>query len=81
MQKLSLYTDINECGLGLDNCQQTCTNTPGSYNCSCLSGFELEGFSNCTGNELCVQLYMLAIVVITLPVYTCTNNMHVHECS
>ena len=29
----------------------TCTNTNGSYNCSCNNGFQGNGF-NCTGNEI-----------------------------
>ncbi|ELU17638.1 hypothetical protein CAPTEDRAFT_130820, partial [Capitella teleta] len=28
-------TDINECALGTDVCQQNCTNTLGSYECAC----------------------------------------------
>ncbi|XP_022805810.1 mucin-like protein [Stylophora pistillata] len=36
--------DINECDptKDLHRCDQTCTNTPGSYICSCKKGFELK---------------------------------------
>lgn len=39
--------EINECLNGTDNCEQICTNTLGSFVCSCNEGFELEenGFS------------------------------------
>ena len=43
--------DIDECDQEIDNCdvQATCTNTPGSYNCTCDIGYSGDGF-NCTGN-------------------------------
>jgi len=40
--------DINECTLGTDTCNttvSTCQNTPGSYNCQCLSGTSGTGCS------------------------------------
>ena len=33
--------DIDECLMMTDNCQQNCTNTEGSFMCSCFSGFIL----------------------------------------
>ena len=40
-------SDVNECALGIDNCQQLCNNTVGSFTCGCDTGYELErdGFS------------------------------------
>ena len=35
------YLDINECLEDTDNCAQTCTDTDGSYTCSCDAGYEL----------------------------------------
>ena len=48
-----IFADIDECQLQLDGCQQGCTNTAGSYTCSCQAGFELnaDGFT-CNGNAL-----------------------------
>lgn len=37
-----LPSDINECSINNGNCDQTCTNTPGSYFCSCSEGFYLN---------------------------------------
>jgi len=34
--------DINECLLGTHNCEQLCSNTPGSFTCSCRSGYILN---------------------------------------
>ena len=42
--------DINECDKDNGHCSQICTNTFGSYDCSCEEGYTLDfnGF-NCTG--------------------------------
>ena len=43
-------TDINECELEIHSCSPyaNCTDTDGSFNCTCREGFEGDGF-NCTG--------------------------------
>ena len=48
---MSFYSqDIDECRRNLDNCHENavCTNTEGSYTCTCNRGFTGDGFS-CTG--------------------------------
>ena len=48
-----LFPDIDECFDNSTNDCDTnanCTNTPGSYNCQCLSGFAGDG-RNCSGNK------------------------------
>ena len=44
---ISTKKDVDECSEELDNCEQVCINTVGSFECSCLNGFELatNGFS------------------------------------
>ena len=47
--------DINECVDGTNNCSEnsTCTNTVGSYNCSCFTGYQDEGSGYiCNGNVI-----------------------------
>ena len=34
--------DIDECRLGVDNCEQACRDTDGSYACECFSGYNLN---------------------------------------
>jgi hypothetical protein len=36
------YTDIDECTADTDGCGQVCTNTDGSFTCSCNSGYTLD---------------------------------------
>ena len=36
------YIDVDECSGGSNKCDQTCTNTEGSYTCSCNSGYTLS---------------------------------------
>ena len=38
---LILYVDVNECIEDVDSCAQICTDTLGSYTCSCRSGYRL----------------------------------------
>ena len=41
--------DINECAYKNGNCEQVCTNTVGSFVCSCYSGFTLSSEKFCSG--------------------------------
>ena len=43
-------TDIDECDISNGGCQHNCTNTIGSFVCSCNDGYNLtENGLNCTG--------------------------------
>jgi len=49
-----LFSDIDECTTGSNNCAvgtATCTNIPGSFTCACNSGYSGNGVI-CTGEEL-----------------------------
>lgn len=50
----TVSTDIDECRISPDLCGQgTCVNTPGSFECECLRGYE-SGFmlmKNCMGRQ------------------------------
>ena len=49
---MTLYThaDIDECAEGMDGCTHTCTDTKGSYVCSCDTGYRLANDSHgCNG--------------------------------
>ena len=47
---LSFFADINECEIGIDNCDvnAVCSNTFGSFECTCSAGFVGNGV-DCTG--------------------------------
>ena len=46
------FTDIDECDLDTDMCHQqaTCTDTEGSYSCTCNSGYSGNGLE-CNGKH------------------------------
>ena len=45
-----ILLDINECDEGSHNCKHICTNTAGSFECSCNIGYRLDDDGrNCLG--------------------------------
>ena len=46
------HSDIDECVEGFDGCDHNCTNTDGSYFCTCMDGYELQTDNHtCTGDD------------------------------
>ena len=43
------YPDVNECAEGIDDCDQNaeCSDTEGSYNCTCNHGYSGDGVTCC----------------------------------
>ena len=63
-----LRADINECGsIDLNNCDENaqCTNTDGSYTCSCNTGYVGDGVS-CTSKLATTLLAILCMYLIPL---------------
>ena len=71
------YTDIAECSDGTNSCEQLCNNRQGSYECSCLEGYELDsdGFS-CRG----ILYYHTARNPYTYYVQTAFTYLDIDEC-
>ncbi|CAH1257139.1 PKDREJ [Branchiostoma lanceolatum] len=64
LQVYVAYSDVDECADGTDDCAQVCTNTDGSFTCSCWSGFTLQHNGQyCDGPK--IDLYMEVILPIT----------------
>ena len=68
--QLVLHTlDINECGSNNGGCNQLCTNTAGSFTCSCRTGFTLG-----SNRQTCVgEFYYWRVICIT-------NLYNSHNC-
>ena len=46
------HSDIDECERGTDGCDHNCTNTDGSYYCTCMDGYILQSDNHtCTGDS------------------------------
>lgn len=59
------YTDIDECHTGIDLCEYNCTNTIGSYKCSCDIGFQLnEDGLQCDGQIVLTVLHMYPLIIV-----------------
>ena len=53
---LLIYPDINECEVSNGGCDHICTNTAGSFQCSCNQGYGLgSDGSSCTGKQSTIQ--------------------------
>lgn len=55
------FLDINECDLGTDDCidNAECSNTIGSFTCTCSTGYTGDG-ETCTGKILqCFRRFLL----------------------
>ena len=55
-----MISDVNECDEGIDDCAQLCTDTVGSYTCSCSSGHYLTDDSRgCEGNKHFMESFVI----------------------
>ena len=52
LQFILLFLDIDECLAEVCDSNAECTNSEGSYSCSCVSGYRGDGTpSNCSGDS------------------------------
>ena len=85
-----LSLDINECSTNNGGCNQTCTNTNGSYECSCNIGFNLaDNNHDCDGTLYYNVMYYHCIVISDinecntgehLCEQVCVNNIGSYNC-
>ena len=61
-----LSTDIDECAEQLDECQQVCNNTIGSYVCDCRIGYALNSDGRTCRGKTNKYFRMIAYTIITV---------------
>ena len=57
----SSFLDIDECAMGSHQCSQNCTNTQGSYFCSCQPGYDLSSIDQVTCQSMCTSLLFIIL--------------------
>ena len=76
-------SDINECNFTNGGCEHSCTNTLGSFNCSCDRGYQLDEKDglNCTGKRIfdLATMEALSIFLFCSDVNECEIDV-LHNC-
>jgi len=66
--------DVDECEQRVDGCAHVCHNSPGSFNCSCFDGYDLDP----ADNKTCVDSKLLHPVLIiggySVPLHACFQS-------
>ena len=78
-------TDIDECN-GVNDCEQTCTNTEGSFTCGCQDGFSLNTDGRtCDGTPECKIAHAVNdaynYTFLSIALVTCLGNECSHTCA
>ena len=75
-----LTVDINECSIANGECDQICTNTEGSFQCSCEAGYSLANGLDCEGQCKTLvnnhQAYVLLHLQISMSVLLTMEVVH-----
>lgn len=59
----NIITEINECAATSSPCEHTCTNTVGSFQCSCNDGYLLDDDGrSCDGTLICNNVIVTVYV-------------------
>lgn len=62
--------DIDECTNGIATCSQNCLNTPGSFECSCKNGFQLDNnMATCEGTKSIFCFFFSFFICLTICMY------------
>ena len=81
---LNTHADINECKLHNGGCDHNCTNTNGSYHCSCHYGYALKNDKlGCAGKLICtVQLHcVMSIHIVDINEYLTESSRCTQKCN
>ena len=85
-----LTLDNNECNINNGGCDHVCTNTPGSFQCSCRDGYRLaSNGQTCTGRCCHYNIVPSVIKFLTLECsvnnggceHICSNTLGSFRCS
>ena len=69
--------DINECATNNGNCNQICTNTVGSFLCSCTAGYMLNADGRTCGGTFTFSYDDINLIYLTIDVCNLFYNAYV----
>ncbi|KAJ8791880.1 hypothetical protein J1605_020256 [Eschrichtius robustus] len=52
--------DVDECSMAYSPCGQLCHNTPGSYSCGCIRGYQLHNGTDCRVTDDAIKILIAA---------------------
>ena len=63
--------DVDECKEGNGGCDHTCTNTEGSFECTCNDGYvnNEKDKTKCEGKHFCLFLRFRPMILILIPIF------------
>ena len=71
-----LIVDLDECARNISGCNQNCTNTIGSYFCSCYLGYEIQNDNRtCIGKYLILLLHVRSFTIFFVDTDECARNI------
>ena len=82
MEWYIFHADVNECENDeLNNCSENanCTNTEGTFTCSCNPGYTGDGV-NCTGKILPIKIFEVFIMHTLIDLCLCILLADINEC-
>lgn len=70
---IHIFIDINECDNNNGGCSQNCSNTVGSFSCSCTRNFTLDDDNRTCNGNLSPLLYCCYIICAFIDINECLD--------
>ena len=76
------HTDIDECALGTNGCNQYCINTIGSYLCTCYIGYQISlNHRICVGKTIYHLCHSNCSIYIIQHIIHCATAFSMQSCA
>ena len=72
-------TDVDECSEGTSGCSQDCTNTVGSFTCSCFDGYLLDEDGKACNGRRVDSFQFVKVCVQSITKQTTWSTLSYHD--